>query len=68
RYGDYKWHRLPSDAADAHTAISDCRAALKLIQSMAAARLSTETDLREAYREARERVAQQNPQNGDLFA
>jgi len=39
---DYKWQKLPNDAPDAHSAISDCRATLRLIQMMAEAPLSTE--------------------------
>lgn len=42
RYGDYKWQKLPNDSPDAHSAISDCRATLRLIQMMAATPLSTE--------------------------
>lgn len=57
RYGDYRWQKLPPlEGQEAHSAITDCRATLALIRSMAEARLSTEADIHKAFREAQERI------------
>lgn len=39
--GDYKWQKLPSSE---HSAMSDCKATLRLIQQMSEASLSTEAE------------------------
>ncbi len=44
-YGDYKWQKLPNTEDDAHSAISDCQATLRIIKEMAAARMMNEIEI-----------------------